>query len=192
MVDVTQLKHRIQEISGTNEVTIVGVAGGSCSGKSFISNILAREVEGIILAMDDYYRGIESTQDGNFDEPHALDLQLLKRHIAALKDGKSITKPIYDFKTHARSGYETFEPATVIIVEGLFALHNVISNEIDVKIFVQADPDIRLERRIQRDTTERGRTKEDVEEQFRDSVQPMHEKYVEPQKTNADHITVNN
>ena len=181
MEDIAEVKRRIQKISEAKEVTIVGVAGGSCSGKSFISNILVSEARGTILAMDDYYREIESTQDGNFDEPDALDLQSLKIHIVALKAGKSIAKPIYSFKTHARSGYGTFQPAAVIVVEGLFALHDVISSKVDVKIFVEAEADTRLKRRIQRDTKERGRTKENVEEQFRDSVQPMHEKYVESQ-----------
>ena len=170
MDDLEKIKNRIQGLSKTHKVVVIGVAGGSCSGKSFVSDILANAVKGTILPMDDYYRGISSTEDGNFDKPDALDLELLRRHLAQLREGKSIRKPIYDFKTHARSGYEVFKAPKIIIVEGLFALHNILCSELDVRIFVEADTETRLRRRTERDIRERGRTADSVRKQFGEFV----------------------
>ena len=190
--DLAEIINKIHDISKADNVIIIGIAGGSCSGKTFVSNILANNFKGTILSMDDYYRGAEFTKDGNFDKPEALDLELLGKHIVELKSYKPIQKPIYDFKTHARSGYEILKPAKLIILEGLFALHDSIYREIDVRIFVEADDTIRLFRRIKRDVGERGRTAENIAYQFNQTVLPMHVKYIEPEKKNADYIIINN
>ena len=170
MKTLTEVTHKIRELSKPDKVLAVGVAGGSCSGKTSISCMLANAVEGMILSMDHYYRGIEFTEDANFDKLNALDLELLKRHIAQVKKGRCIRKPIYDFRTHARSGYEVLKVPKIIIVEGLFALHNILCSELDVRIFVEADTETRLRRRTERDIRERGRTADSVRKQFGEFV----------------------
>lgn len=192
MSNLVEVKRKIQTLSETNEVATVDITGGSCSGKGYISCILADAVSGTILAMDDYYRGIKFIKDGNFDRPDAVDLDLLKEHIGQLRKGKSIRKPVYDFKIHARSGYEIFEPGKIIIIDGLFALHDILLNKIDVKIFVEADMKICLKRRIERDVKERGRTIESVKKQFSEIVQPMYRMYIESEKKKAGYVILNN
>jgi len=174
--------------------TIVGIAGGSCSGKTTLACEIEKRLGARILKMDDYYRGFhvaEEKFDHNFDEPAAIDMELLAEHLGRLKNGKAIEKPIYDFTTHSRSGCESFTAGKIIILDGLFCLHEPVKEQLDVKIFVDCREEKRLERRLKRDMEERGRTRESVLHQFHKTVRPMHELHVEPTKRHAHVVIVN-
>ena len=182
----------VEKISALQKpVVIVGITGGSGSGKDYFSQQLLEKINATVLSMDSYYFGIEHIPDNNFDIPSSLDLELLKSHLITLKQNKTIQKPIYDFTIHKRVGYEDYEPSKVIIIEGLFVLNEILKGELDIKIFVQASQDIRLKRRIKRDIAERGRTKESVVQQWTETVQPMHLIHVKPQISQADFVVVN-
>ena len=118
-------------------------------------------------------------------------MELLNKNLKSLKKGETIEKPVYNFVTHERSGFEDFEPADVIIIEGLWALNSLIKDEIDFKIFIEASKSVRLNRRIDRDVAERGRTKENVIKQFNETVEPMYEVHVLPTQEYADLIVGN-
>jgi uridine kinase len=194
------LQQKIGDISNIINSTekrpvIVGIAGGSCSGKTLVSEALKKHFDAAVLNMDDYYKTVDIRSeriDYNFDEPGALDLKLLSEHLQQLNRGNTISKPTYDFSTHSRKGYENFSAGTIIIVDGLLALHDTIRNYIDVKIFVQCSEEKRLQRRIERDIAERGRTRDSVLYQFDKTVKPMHDKHVESTRKYADIIIVNN
>ena len=174
--------------------TMVGIAGGSCSGKTTLASKLEKRLNARILKMDDYYKSFaiaEEKFDHNFDEPAAIDMELLAEHLRQLKSGQAIKKPLYDFATHSRAGYEKFAPAKIILLDGLFCLHEPVKQQLDVRIFVDCHEEKRLERRIKRDIEERGRTRESVLHQFRKTVKPMHELHVEPTKRHAHVIVVN-
>ena len=177
---------------------IVGIAGGSGSGKSTV----ARRIAGALAApdvafidMDAYYRNfshlpMEERRRVNWDHPEALDIDLLVRHLEELRAGRPIEKPIYDFVTHTRTARtERIEPGRVVVIDGilLFADERV-RTLCDVKVFVDADADIRLIRRIRRDIAERGRPLDEILEQYLSTVQPMHLQFVEPSKRYADVI----
>jgi uridine kinase len=175
---------------------IVGIGGGSCSGKTKIAEELKellseKKVEVKILHLDDYYKGIgpraEEKFEYNFDEPAALDMGLLAEHLSVLKLGMSIKKPVYDFVSHSRVSYESVPPARIMLLDGLFALHETLREYLDVKIYVHCPEAIRLERRIRRDTEQRGRTRTSVLHQFQ-TVRKMHEIHVEPLRKYADVI----
>jgi len=170
---------------------LIGIAGGSCAGKTLIAQQIATRVDGTILPLDDYYVGIDHIPDNNFDHPSAMELTLLKHHLHLLKQGKPIHKPIYDFVTHKRVGYHLFTPSNVIITEGLYALHQMFRNILDIKIYVEAHTATRLARRLARDMSERGRTRESVLRQWYTTVLPMHKTYVIHQKPHADIIIIN-
>ena len=170
---------------------LIGIAGGSCAGKTLIAQQIATRVDGTILPLDDYYVGIDHIPDNNFDHPSAMELTLLKHHLHLLKQGKPIHKPIYDFVTHKRVGYQPFTPSHVIITEGLYALHQMFRNILDIKIYVEAHAATRLARRLARDMSERGRTRESVLRQWYTTVLPMHKTYVIHQKSHADIIIIN-
>lgn len=172
-------------------MVVVGIAGHSGTGKTFIAETIADQIDGRILPMDSYYLGGNEVSDGNFDVPTSQDLRLLREHICALKQNKVIEKPIYDFRTHERTGYERFNPAPVIIVEGLWALNEAVRSEIDVKVFVVSQFETRLERRIERDMKERGRTRESIIERFKRDVEPMAKIHVEPTREYADIVIRN-
>lgn len=176
-----KIKQKIKELKRTKKIIIIGVAGSSASGKTTI----AKQISKNIINMDDYYIGRNKMIDENYDHPRAQDLNLLKKHLKLLKQNKSINKPIYNFKTHSRVGYKIFKPSSVIVIDGLFALNQKLSNEVDIKVFVDAPEKTRLKRRIQRDTKERGRTKTNVIKQWLTTVQPMYKKFVLPTKKNA-------
>ena len=181
----------IKELAKTKKFVIVGVAGGSCSGKGYFSDFLASKVGAKILSMDSYYFGIDKLLDMNFDKPAALDLNLIKEQLRILKKGDKVKKPIYDFATHSRTGFEEYFPGKIIILEGLFALNNIFVDELDLKIFVTAFKDTRFKRRLDRDVAERGRTKESVIAQWNETVQPMYMEFVRAQKEFADLIILN-
>lgn len=179
--------------------SIIGIAGGTASGKTTIANYLYESASKIgcvvLIKIDDYYLGktkVPKNEDGklNFDHPNAYDIELLSKHLNDLKQGLSIEKPTYDFVTSTRTNItEHVEPADVIIVEGImvFAIQP-IRDECDIKIFVETPDDIRFIRRLKRDILDRGRSLESVVNQYLSSVRPMHESFVEPSKKYADII----
>jgi uridine kinase len=178
--------------------TIVGIAGGSGSGKTTIARKISEALppEGVaIIEHDAYYRdrqdlSFEERCQLNFDHPESLETELLVEHIVALKAGRPVAVPVYDFKTHRRTDEpRAVEAKPVVIVEGILVLVDArLRAELDIKIFVDTDPDIRIFRRIRRDIEQRGRTFESVREQYYRHVRPMHLQFVEPSKRRADLI----
>ena len=181
-----------------NKPLIIGVAGGTASGKTSVSTILYDAFADrtiTLLRQDDYYNDqshmtLEERVKTNYDHPLSMDNELLVKHLKKLMLGYSIEKPIYDYTQHTRSKLtKKIEPTKIIIVEGLFVLEDVqIRDLLDIKVFVEADDDIRFIRRLLRDTTERGRTIESVISQYTESVKPMHQQFIEPTKKYADII----
>lgn len=190
-----------EKLSKSDKPIIVEIAGGSASGKTRkVTEEVKQEFgdEAIILSMDDYYNGktfmdSEAAKGNNlnWDQPEALNLELLKTHLADLKQGISIEKPIYDMKNSESNGTETIHPAKIIIIEGLFALNDVIKNEGDIKAFVEIGTHGRIIRRLLRDIERTGGEPNDILKYFSEVVEPMHEKYVESTKQNAG-IVINN
>lgn len=167
----------------------VGVAGGSGSGKSTLVARLGErfhEAGVCIVRQDDYYHDrsdltLEERAALNYDHPDAVESGLLVEHVRLLKAGQTVSCPRYDFATHCRVGERPLEPRRLTIVEGILVLHwPALRDLMDVRVFVDAPAGLRLERRIKRDVHERGRTEESVRRQFSETVQPMHEEFVEP------------
>ena len=177
---------------------IIGIAGGSGSGKSTVARRVAESLGDASVAfldMDAYYRNfahlpMSERRKVNWDHPDAFDWELLISHLDTLRGGEPVEKPIYDFVTHTRSARtERIRPADVVVVDGILLFADERARErCDVKVFVDADADIRLLRRIQRDLLERRRPLEEVLEQYEETVQPMHLQFVEPSKRYADVI----
>jgi uridine kinase len=172
---------------------LIGIAGPSCSGKSEVSRRLGRILRAPTLVLDHYYRdlkyiGFEERLKTNFDHPDSLDSEFLRDHVRALKEGRSIEQPTYDFKQHIRAAAtETIHSAQFVLVEGLFALHwPEIRDLLDLKIYIEAEHDVCLTRRIFRDVRERGRTEASVREQYESTVREMCNCYVAPTKAYAD------
>ena len=174
---------------------VIGIAGGTGSGKTtLMKNIINRFGDVMtVLSHDNYYRRhdeltYEERCKINYDEPAALETDLMAYHLDLLRKGESIECPVYDFSQHNRSDETiTVKPKRVIIVEGILIFENEpLRNLMDIKIFVDTDADVRLCRRIKRDVNKRGRTLESVLTQYQETVKPMHEKYVEPSKKFAD------
>lgn len=176
---------------------LIGIAGGTGSGKTTISrNIKAsfsKDERVSILEIDSYYKDFgniseENRRVINFDHPSSIDFKLLKQHVRALLKGYPIEKPIYDFVHHTRSSHtEAINPSDIFIIEGILAFHDEeFRNLLDVKIFVDTDADIRILRRLRRDIEQRGRSFEDIRQQYYATVRPMHNKYVAPTKQWAD------
>lgn len=180
---------------------IIGIAGGTGSGKTtVVRNILKKlDTENVlVISQDNYYRDhleltFEERSKINFDHPRSIDFDLLTQHVKDLKIGLPIEQPVYSFVTHSRTGetINTF-PKKVIIVEGILVFtHPELRDLFDLKIFVHADPDERLIRRIQRDIQERGRDLDEVLTRYRTTLKPMHEQFIEPSKNHADIIIPN-
>ena len=177
---------------------VIGIAGGSGSGKTTVAQEILQRVGPSRIAFlqhDSYYKdlsGLPPTQRAsvNFDHPNSLETELLTQHIACLREGKAVEVPIYDFSTHSRtSNTYTVQPRSVILVEGILIFTEAPLREMfDVKIFVDTDSDIRFIRRLERDLAERGRTTESVIKQYQLTVRPMHMEFVEPSKRYADII----
>ena len=180
---------------------IIGIAGGTGSGKTSVSDILRRRYEGTgvaVLNHDSYYvdhsdMSEEERRSFNYDHPSAVDHDLLLKHLEQLVNGSDVERPCYCFSTHTRrSETVLIKPAAVILVEGIFALWDPrLRSHMNLKIYVDADPDLRFIRRLQRDIVERGRTVESVVEQYLESVRPMHQIFVEPTKAHASHVVDN-
>lgn|SRR3989338_8774867 len=177
---------------------ILGVAGGTGSGKTTVANAILRRVGAHRIAYiphDAYYRNLTDLPLAahglrNWDHPDALETDLMIQHVAALKSGQAVNLPVYDFTTHTRTTRERrIEPQPVVVVEGILIFADArLRTLFDVKIFVDTDPDLRFIRRLQRDIAERGRTAESVIQQYLDTVRPMHLEFVEPTKRYADVI----
>ena len=179
-------------------ILVIGIAGGSGSGKTtLMTNIVSRFSEDItVLSHDSYYkRHDEMTYEErcqlNYDEPAALETDLMVRHLDSLRNGEAIDCPVYDFTVHNRSDEVVrVNPSRIIIVEGILIFENeALRDLMDIRIFVDTDADIRLCRRVKRDVNKRGRSLESVLTQYQETVKPMYEKYVEPSKKYA-HILV--
>jgi uridine kinase len=178
---------------------LIGIAGPSCAGKSYLSQNIAKRLDAAMLHLDSYYKELDHMSlvqraHWNFDAPEALDADLLFEHVRAINRGETIQKPIYDFTTHSRTAEtEAVEPRRFVIVEGLFALYwDEIRKLLGTQVFVDLGEDICLERRIERDIRERGRTRESVLEQYQSTVLPMAKRYVHPTREHADIIVTGN
>ncbi|MEG2259389.1 MAG: uridine kinase, partial [Oscillospiraceae bacterium] len=178
---------------------IIGVAGGTGSGKTTITRKLVNELGDDICVIyhDDYYKrhdelDYDERAKLNYDHPDAFDTDLMIEHIKMLKEAKPIECPVYDFNIYNRLDKTvTIKPAKVIIVEGILIFQNAeLAGLLDVKIFVDTDADVRIIRRILRDVKSRGRSLESVTSQYLETVKPMHEQFVEPSKRNADIVVL--
>lgn len=177
---------------------VLGIAGGTGSGKTTVArNILGRlDIDSAtVIQQDAYYRDLSDLprrhRDAmNFDHPDALEIGTFVEHLAALREGVEVGQPVYDFTTHTRTERTvTLTPRGVVIAEGILLFHFArVRRLLDIRIFVDTPPDIRLLRRIDRDIRDRGRTLESVSEQYLRTVRPMHEEFVEPSKRHADVI----
>ena len=181
---------------------LILIAGGTASGKTTVVEKIIESFNPFdvsVICMDNYYKQrddltFEQRKRINYDHPDSLDMDLLKRHILALMDNRNIDCPVYNFAEHNRDKSKTIKvnPAKVIIIEGILALYDSdIRSMADIQIFVESDADIRFIRRLKRDMEERGRTLDNVIEQYLTTVKPMYEAYVVPTKRFADIIIPN-
>jgi len=180
---------------------VIGIAGGTGSGKTTVVNNILQQLnaEGVnVLSQDNYYHdnhhlSLQEREALNYDHPKSIDFELLTKQVKSLKKGESIEQPLYSFVTHSRTGdYVTVEPKNVLIVEGILVLTNQeLLKEFDLKVFVHADSDERLIRRIRRDTQERGRDLHEVLHRYQTTLKPMHQEFIEPSKNEADLIVPN-
>lgn len=177
---------------------IIGIAGGTGSGKTTVVKRIVESLppdEVVVLPLDSYYKDssyvpAEERQNINFDHPNAFDWDLLSKHISMLRKGEAIEQPVYSYLTCTRQAQTIhIEPRKVVIIEGILALSDKrLNRQMDLRIFVDADPDERLIRVIQRDVIERGRTAEAVMERYMRVLKPMHLEFIEPAKRIADLI----
>lgn len=175
---------------------VIGIGGGSGSGKTTIAEALADAIDGVtFIRHDDYYRNqpeltLQERALLNYDHPDSLETDLLVKHLDMLRDGQPIEKPTYDFTSHLRSEVTiAIAPSPVVVIEGILVLAEPgLRDHMDLKVFVDTDADLRLARRLERDLTERGRTPDAVLRQYLATVRPMHLQFVEPSKRHADII----
>ncbi|MDQ3392334.1 MAG: uridine kinase [Actinomycetota bacterium] len=182
----------------TGRPYLIGVAGGSSSGKTTVSERLGALAGGdhlAVIKLDSYYvdrpdDDFETRAKANYDHPDAFDWPLLNDHLAALCAGAGVQVPIYDYTLHVRSGAtQVVRPAAIIVVEGILVLWEPsLRDRFDLKIYMDTDADVRLIRRLRRDVAERGRTPEMIMDQYLATVRPSHEQFVEPSKRFADVI----
>ncbi|MGN1001848.1 MAG: uridine kinase [Oscillospiraceae bacterium] len=179
------------------DVMTIGIAGGTGSGKTTITKRIQREFGGSVSVIyhDNYYKAHDDMPFSersklNYDHPNAFDTELMLSHIRALKQGKAVQCPVYDYTVHNRSDKTvTVRPARVLVVEGILIFADkALCDEMDIKLYVDTDADVRILRRIVRDVRDRGRSLESVVNQYLSTVKPMHEQFVEPSKRNADII----
>jgi len=185
-----------------DDVTLVGVAGGSASGKTYLARELVKRVRGArLLSMDNYYKGKQDMPDpNNYDHPDCLELDLLARHLQLFGRGWPVDIPRYDFATSSRVGTQRISAAPVFCVEGLYALHPTVKDLLDFKVFVEAPEQSRLQRRTLRDIAEGRRMigddgVEGVERRIARywdlTVEPMYRQFIEPTKAHADIVITN-
>ena len=179
----------------------IGVYGGTGSGKTtivaqIVSEFPTSEIQ--VISQDSYYKdnsdiSFEERCMLNFDHPDAIDFELLCKHIRALKNGETIAQPIYSFKIHNRTGETvSVSPKKILIVEGILILnYPKLRSMFDLKVYVDAESDMRMERRVSRDITERGRTPEEVLSRYIKTLKPMHQKFIKPMKVHADVVIEN-
>ena len=175
---------------------LIGVAGGSGSGKTTVSRKILERLTGVsaqLFQLDHYYRDLAHLEPAdrdkvNFDHPDSLEMDLLAKHIEALANGLTIDRPTYEFASHTRSSkVARLEPTDVIIIDGIFALYSQeIRKHLSCSVFVDVSDDVRFIRRLRRDVDERGRTNDGVIKQYLATVKPMHDQYVAPTKYQAD------
>jgi uridine kinase len=176
---------------------IVGLAGGTGSGKSHIARSLVTQVGGCVIDLDSYHRDRsvlppEERHPARYEEPATIDVPLLVAQLEQLARGEGVRKPVYSFDAHAPTGSEAIAPARLVVVEGLFTLWwEALRSRLDVKVFVDAPPDLRLLRRIRRDIAARGRTLDQVLHHYTATARPMHARYVEPTRAHADLVVTN-
>lgn len=181
---------------------IIGIAGGTGCGKTTVVNQILTELpegEVGVISQDSYYKdtthlSFDERVKINFDHPRSIDFELLESHLRELRDGKDIQQPVYSFIKHNRTGDTILtHPRKVMIVEGILILTNPELREMfDIKIFVHADSDERLIRRLKRDISERGRDLDEVLARYKNTLKPMHQQFIEPMKEYADIIIPNN
>mgnify|MGYP000613317011 CR=1 FL=1 len=181
----------------TSSPYLIGIGGGTGSGKTTIATEIAESVDAAVtlLSMDNYYSDqsdltFEERRETNYDHPDAFDWDLLVADLQAIARGDAVSIPQYDFERHTRKDTERrLEPEPIVVLEGILALyHEQIRAEIDLAVYVQTDADVRVLRRLQRDIDDRGRTVEGVVEHYLSTVKPMHEQFVQPTKRDADII----
>jgi len=181
----------------TSSPYLIGIGGGTGSGKTTIATEIVESVDATVtlLSLDSYYRDqsgltLEERRETNYDHPDAIDWDRLTADLQAVARGETVSIPQYDFERHTRKDAErTLDPEPIVVLEGIFALyHEQIRAELDLSVYVQTDADVRVLRRLQRDIEDRGRTVEGVVEQYLSTVKPMHEQFVEPTKRDADVI----
>lgn len=180
---------------------IIGVFGGTGSGKTTIVNQIMSDFNASdiqVISQDSYYKdntGItyEARCLLNFDQPQAIDFELLYEHLKALKNGENIHQPIYDFKTHNRIDKTlVISPKKILILEGILIMnYPKLRSLFDLKVFIETNSDMRMERRVNRDITERGRTPKEVMDRYLNNIKPMHDQFIEPMKMHADVIVEN-
>ncbi|EAQ42141.1 MULTISPECIES: uridine kinase [unclassified Polaribacter] len=180
---------------------IIGIAGGTGSGKTTVVNQIVKELptdEVCVISQDSYYKATdnlsyEERTKINFDHPRAIDFELLIKHLKDLKKGKTVNQPVYSFVTHNRTKdiFKT-HPRKVVIVEGILIFNSEELRDLfDIKIFVHAETDERLIRRVRRDITDRGRDIDEVLNRYQNTLKPMHQQFIEPTKNFADIIIPN-
>lgn len=183
----------------TKQALLIGVSGGTGSGKTTFVEMVQQRVGDSslrVIRQDWYYRNLEHLPKAqrdwrNFDHPDSYERNLLLKHLSDLKAGRAIEAPVYDFRSHTRSGYRTIGPGRVFIVEGILIFADEeLRGCFDLRLYVDAPDDIRLLRRIERDQRERGRTFDSVRSQYLDTVRPGHERYIAPAKVHA-HLVIN-
>ncbi|MFM8380594.1 MAG: uridine kinase [Actinomycetota bacterium] len=189
---------RRTESSATRRPFVIGVAGGTCSGKTTVAERLVESIGDEHLALirqDAYYidrshQPFEDRAAANYDHPDAFDWDLMARQLGRLLAGETVPVPVYDYADHNRSpDVQWVGPAPIIVFEGILALFDPTLRDLfDLKIYVDTDADIRLTRRLQRDVTQRGRTYESILKQYLTTVRPSHEQFIEPSKRHADVI----
>ena len=179
---------------------IIGIAGGSGSGKTFLTKKIFRsfKTKCVVIHQDSYYKDLSHLKmkeriSNNFDHPNSIDIKLLIKDVKTLINGESILQPLYDFSNHTRKKkYLTITPKPIIIVEGVLIFHfKELANLFLLKIFLDIDPDIRFIRRLKRDVKERKRQVKDICKQYLNFVKPMHELFVEKTKYNSDIVLKN-
>ncbi len=180
---------------------IIGIAGGTGSGKTTVVNKIVKELptdEVCVISQDSYYNATDNLSYDertkiNFDHPRAIDFDLIIEHLKALKEGKTIEQPVYSFVSHNRTtDVIKTHPRKVVVIEGILIFNNEELRDLfDIKIFVHADTDERLIRRVRRDINERGRDVNEVLSRYQDTLKPMHQQFIEPTKNYADLIIPN-